>query len=67
VVERGKIDLRHLISVRDESGSVVFNMHFEDAVTVRWRPNSQSGIRRATLTQSRPIGRHSWSGPAKGD
>jgi hypothetical protein len=35
VVERGKIDLRHFISVRDESGSVVFNMHFEDAVKVR--------------------------------
>jgi hypothetical protein len=35
VAEHGKIDLRHFISLRDESGSVVLNMHFEDAVTVR--------------------------------
>lgn len=34
VAETGKIDLRHYISVRDERGSVHFNMHFEDAVTV---------------------------------
>jgi pyridoxine/pyridoxamine 5'-phosphate oxidase len=33
--ETGRIDLRHYISVRDESGAVVFNMHFEDAVAVQ--------------------------------
>jgi len=35
VANTGRIDLRHYISVRDESGSVLFNMHFEDAVTVQ--------------------------------
>jgi hypothetical protein len=34
--ETGKIDLRHHIDVRDESGAVVHVLHFEDAVTV-WR------------------------------
>jgi len=35
VEETGRIDLRHHIDVRDESGAIVFVMHFEDAVTVQ--------------------------------
>ena len=35
VADLGRIDLRHYISVRDETGFVVLNMHFEDAVTVQ--------------------------------
>jgi hypothetical protein len=35
VAETGRIDLRHYIEVRDESGAVVYVMHFEDAVTVK--------------------------------
>ncbi len=31
----GHIDLHHHIDVREESGAVVYVMHFEDAVTVR--------------------------------
>jgi hypothetical protein len=38
VAELGKIDLRHHIDVRDESGAVVYVMHFEDAVTVQRGP-----------------------------
>lgn len=33
--ETGRIDLRHHIDVRDESGAVVFVMHFGDAVGVQ--------------------------------
>jgi uncharacterized protein DUF6894 len=33
--ETGRIDLRHHVDVRDESGAVVYVMHFEDAVTVQ--------------------------------
>lgn len=33
--ENGSIDLNHHIDVRDESGTVVHVIHFEDAVTVR--------------------------------
>ena len=33
--ETGRIDLRHHIDVRDEHDSVVYVMHFEDAVTVQ--------------------------------
>ena len=35
VEETGRIDLRHHIDVRDDSGATVFVMHFEDAVTVQ--------------------------------
>ncbi|MFL6762866.1 MAG: DUF6894 family protein [Sphingomicrobium sp.] len=38
VQETGKIDLHHYINLRDESGAVVYVMHFEDAVTVRRGP-----------------------------
>jgi len=33
--DRGHIDLRHYINVRDESGQLVYVMQFENAVTVR--------------------------------
>ena len=33
--DTGRIDLRHHIDVRDESGASVFVIHFEDAVTVQ--------------------------------
>jgi hypothetical protein len=33
--ETGRIDLHHHIDVRDESGTIVYVMHFEDAVTVQ--------------------------------
>jgi hypothetical protein len=33
--DRGHIDLRHHINVRDESGRIVYVMPFEDAVTVQ--------------------------------
>jgi len=33
VADTGRIDLRHHIDVRDESGATVDVMHFEDAVT----------------------------------
>jgi hypothetical protein len=36
--ETGRIDLRHRIDVRDESGAVVYVMHFEDAVTIQRGP-----------------------------
>jgi hypothetical protein len=35
VADTGRIDLRHHIDVRDESGATVYVMHFEDAVTVQ--------------------------------
>jgi hypothetical protein len=35
VEETGRIDLRHHIDVRDQSGAVVYVLHFEDAVTVQ--------------------------------
>jgi hypothetical protein len=35
VADRGRIDLRHHIDVRDESGVVLNVLHFEDAVTVQ--------------------------------
>jgi len=35
VADTGRIDLRHHIDVRDESGSIVHVMHFEDAVAVQ--------------------------------
>jgi hypothetical protein len=38
VAETGRIDLRHHIDVRDESGTIVYVMHFEDAVTVQRGP-----------------------------
>lgn len=34
IEDSGKVDLRHHIDIRDESGAVVCVMHFEDAVTV---------------------------------
>ena len=34
VTRDGRIDLRHRIDLRDESGAVVCVVHFEDAVTV---------------------------------
>ena len=33
-VERGRVDLRHRIEVRDESGSIVHTLHFGDAIEV---------------------------------
>jgi hypothetical protein len=33
--ETGRIDLRHHNDLRDESGAVLYVMHFEDAVTVQ--------------------------------
>lgn len=33
--ETGRIDLRHHIDVRDDSGNIVYIIHFEDAVTVQ--------------------------------
>lgn len=33
--ENGRIDLRHHIDVRDESGSIIHVMHFEDAITIQ--------------------------------
>ena len=35
VAESGKIDLRHYIEVRNDTGDRVFRVRFEDAVTVR--------------------------------
>jgi hypothetical protein len=35
IAEHGSIDLRHHIDVRDESGEIVYVMHFEDAVSVQ--------------------------------
>ena len=35
VVETGRIDLRHHIDIRDDSGRVVHVLRFEDAVTVQ--------------------------------
>ena len=35
VTEQGKIDLRHYIKVRDESGAEVHCIDFEDAVSVQ--------------------------------
>jgi hypothetical protein len=35
IAETGRIDLRHRIDVRDESGNIVYVMHFEDAVTIQ--------------------------------
>jgi len=35
VADTGRIDLRHHIDVRDESGAIVHVMHFADAVTVQ--------------------------------
>ena len=35
VADTGRIDLRHHIDVRDENGTVIYVMHFEDAVTVQ--------------------------------
>lgn len=35
VTEQGKIDLRHKIKVRDETGAVVHTIKFEDAVSVQ--------------------------------
>ena len=35
VADTGRIDLRDHIDVRDESGEVVYVLHFEDAVTVQ--------------------------------
>lgn len=35
VAESGKIDLRHHIDIRDESGATLHVMRFEDAVAVR--------------------------------
>lgn len=35
IAEHGHIDLRHHIDVRDENGTIVSVLHFEDAVTVR--------------------------------
>ena len=34
VENHGKIDLRHYIDLRDEAGTIVQVMHFEDALTV---------------------------------
>jgi hypothetical protein len=39
IVDHRKVDLRHHIDVRDESGAVVYVMHFEDAVTVQRGPD----------------------------
>jgi hypothetical protein len=36
--ETGRIDLRHHIDVKNESGAVVLVMHFKDAVTVQRGP-----------------------------
>jgi hypothetical protein len=33
--ETGRIDLSHHIDVRDESGAILYVIHFEDAVTVQ--------------------------------
>ena len=35
VAEAGRIDLRHHIDIRDESGAVVHVMRFEDAVRIQ--------------------------------
>ena len=35
VTEQGKIDLRHHIKVRDESGAIVHCIEFEEAVSVQ--------------------------------
>ena len=35
VADTGRIDLRHHVDVRDESGEVLKVLHFEDAVTVQ--------------------------------
>jgi hypothetical protein len=35
VTEQGRIDLRHNIQVRDESGAIVHCIEFEDAVSVQ--------------------------------
>jgi hypothetical protein len=35
IADTGRIDLRHYINVRDESGTIVYVMHFEDAVTIQ--------------------------------
>ena len=35
VGEQGRIDLRHRIDVRDETGAVIHVIRFEDAVTIR--------------------------------
>ena len=35
VAESGRIDLRHYLDVRDETGAVVHVMRFEDAVQIR--------------------------------
>jgi hypothetical protein len=35
IAETGRVDLRHHIDVRDESGAVLHVMHFEDAVTIQ--------------------------------
>jgi hypothetical protein len=34
VTESGKIDLRHRIEVRDDSGAIIYTVHFEDAVAI---------------------------------
>jgi hypothetical protein len=38
IADTGHIDLRHHIDVRDESGAVVYVLHYEDAVTVQRGP-----------------------------
>jgi hypothetical protein len=35
IVDHRKVDLRHHIDVRDETGVVVYVMNFEDAVTIQ--------------------------------
>jgi hypothetical protein len=35
IADHRKVDLRDHIDVRDESGAVVYVLHFEDAVTVQ--------------------------------
>lgn len=43
ISENGKVNLRHHIDVRDESGAILFVMHFEDAVTIKRGTHVLSG------------------------
>jgi len=35
IADTGRIDLRHHIDVRSETGEIIYELHFEDAVTVQ--------------------------------
>lgn len=47
VAETGRIDLRHHIDVRGEDGSILYVLHFEDAVTIQRGP--------LTLSRAAPL------------